>query len=49
MRNVPTSVVEKINTHSNFYLNGAVYEIIWKNTVELDRPQITIWRMCIAY
>ena len=21
---------------------------MWKNIVELDRPQITIWRMCIA-
>ena len=31
---------------SNFYFeNGAVYEIRWKNTVESDMPQMTIWRM----
>jgi hypothetical protein len=22
---------------------------MWKNIVELDRPQITIWHICIAY
>ena len=22
---------------------------MWKNTVEADRPQMTIWRLCIAY
>ena len=26
----------------------AVYEMMWKNVVELDRPQITVWHMCIA-
>jgi hypothetical protein len=26
----------------------AVYEIMWKNSVELGRPQIKIWRMHIA-
>jgi len=25
-----------------------VYEIMWKNTVELDTPQMKIWRMRIA-
>ena len=25
-----------------------VYEIMWKNMVEPDRPQMTIWRMRIA-
>jgi len=25
-----------------------VYEIMWKRIVEPDRPQMTIWRMCIA-
>ena len=25
-----------------------MYEVMWKNIVELDRPQITIWHMCIA-
>ena len=28
-----------------FSENGAVYEIMWKNTVEPDRPQMTEWRM----
>jgi hypothetical protein len=28
--------------------NRAVYEIMWKNTVEPGRPHITIWRMRIA-
>ena len=28
--------------------NRVVYEIMWKNIVELDRPQMTIWRMQIA-
>jgi len=28
--------------------NRAVYEIMWKNTVQPDRPQTTIWRMRIA-
>ena len=27
----------------------AVYEITWKNIVEPSRPQVTIWRMRIAY
>ena len=29
-----------------FFVEGlAVYEIMWKNAVELERPQTTIWRM----
>ena len=28
--------------------NHAVYEILWKNIVEPDRPHVTIWRMRIA-
>ena len=28
--------------------NRAVYEITWKNTVQPDRPQMTIWRTRIA-
>ena len=37
------------NTHfmfNNFFLNHAFNGIIWKNIVELARPQRTIWRMC---
>ena len=31
-----------------FSRNLAVYEVMWKNMVESDRPQMTIWRMRIA-
>ena len=31
-----------------FFQNHAVYEIRWKNIVEPDRSQMTIWRMRIA-
>jgi len=31
-----------------FFENRAVYEIMWKNIVQLGRPQMTIWRMRIA-
>jgi len=34
---------------NNFFSeNSAVYEIMWKNIVELDRSQMTIWRVHIA-
>ena len=45
---------QNIKTHflfNNFLFppkNRAVYEIIWKNMVEPDRPQKTIWRMRTA-
>ena len=31
-----------------FFLNRAIYEIMWKYIVEPGRPQMTIWRMLIA-
>ena len=42
------------NTHFTFnnilfFENRAVYEIMWKNTVYPDMPQMTIWRMRIVY
>jgi hypothetical protein len=44
-------VVEK-KTHFMFniffFVNRAVYEIMWKNSVETCRPQTTIWRMRVA-
>ena len=47
-----TKVVEKIKTHFVFgflFLNRAVYyEIMWKNTVDLDGPQMTLGRMRIS-
>jgi len=50
-----TKYVEKIKTHVLrsvtffFFENRGVYEITWKNPVQSDRPQMTIWRMRIAY
>jgi len=46
-----TKVVEKIKTHFmfiNFFLNGAIDEIMWKNIVEPRRPQVTVWAMGVA-
>jgi len=45
--------VQETKTHFMFNKvffseNRAVYEIMWKNVVELDRPQMTIRRMLIA-
>ena len=40
-----TKDVEKIKTHfmfNNFFENCAVYEIMWKNMVEPDMPQVAI-------
>ena len=52
MRNVSDKVVEKIKTHLLcsivFFENLAIYEIMWKNMVHPDRPQMTIWRICFA-
>jgi len=31
-----------------FFENRAVYEIMCKNTVDPDRPQIRIWRLRLA-
>jgi len=31
-----------------FFENRTVYEIMWQNTVERGRPQMTLWRMRIA-
>jgi hypothetical protein len=46
-----TQVVEKIETHfifNNVFRNRALREKMWKNIVEPDRPQMTIWRLHIA-
>ena len=34
---------------NNFFFYFANYEIMWKNVVEPDRLQITIWHMRIVY
>jgi hypothetical protein len=48
-----TKVVEKIKAHifcsiTPFFENRAVYEIMRKNTVELGRSQMAIWRRHIT-
>ena len=48
-----TKAVEKIKTHIFMLIKfsserRAVYEIMCKNTVEAERPQITPWRRRIA-
>ena len=47
-----TKVVEEIKTHIlysvTFFENRSVFEIMWKNMIEPDRPQMTIWCMHIA-
>jgi len=54
MRNISNkSCRDNQNTHtvfSNFYFfeNRAFYEKIWNNIVDRGRPQMTVWRMCIA-
>jgi len=48
MRNISDKSVEKIKSHVSclltFFLveNLVIYEIIWKNMAEPDRPQMTI-------
>jgi hypothetical protein len=39
-----TKVLQKIK-HILYCENCALYDVIWKNTVEPDRPQMTIWGM----
>jgi len=47
-----TKVVEIMKTHIlcsiTSFENRTVYEIMWKNMLEPDRPQMTIRRMRIA-
>jgi hypothetical protein len=47
-----TKVAEKIKTHIlisiTFFAKCAVYETVWKNSVELGRLQTTIWRTRIS-
>jgi len=52
MRNVSDkSYTENQNTFCAqllFVLNHAVYGLMWKNILESDRAQMTVWRMRIA-
>jgi hypothetical protein len=53
MGNVSDEVVEKIKTHFTFnkvffFENSVLHEQMWKNIVEIGRPRMIIWHMCIA-
>jgi hypothetical protein len=53
MRNISDKFVEEIEVHILCpvflsFENRAVYEMMWKNMLEPDRPQMTTWRMRIA-
>jgi hypothetical protein len=50
MRNVLDKFVGKIKTHILFksFLISFIYEKMWKNMVQLDRQQLTLWRTRIA-
>jgi len=47
-----TKVVEKIKTHIlcsiTFFRKSCRWWDMWKNTAQPGRPQMTMWRMCIA-
>jgi hypothetical protein len=51
MRNFSEKLAERIKTHHLgsiallFSENLAVYEIMWKNVAEPDRPQMTTWHI----
>ena len=52
MKNVPANTSREnqntLHAQYGFFLNRVFCEILWKNTVEPVRPQMTIWRMhCI--
>jgi len=34
--------------HKHFFKNCAIYETMWKNIVQMDRPQLTTWCVCIG-
>jgi hypothetical protein len=53
MRNVLDRVLEKIKLHflsseTFFPENRAVYEIMPKNMLQPERPQMSIWRMSVT-
>jgi len=51
-----TKVVEKVKIHILcaitfvFTENHAIYEIMWRNIIELDRPRMTVqYSECVLY
>ena len=53
MRNITDKIVGKIKTQFDFvnffFENRDIYKIMWKNIVQSDWPQMTIWQMRIEY
>jgi hypothetical protein len=53
MRKVRTKVAVKTKTHIlysiTFFQNCVIYEIIWENTIERDRPKMTKYSACTLY
>jgi hypothetical protein len=53
MRNVSDKFVKKIKTHIlftvTFFLSRAIVEIMWKDLLEPDRSQMTVWSIRIAW
>jgi len=41
--------MKTLSVQSFSFENRAIYDTMWKNTVEPGRPQTTIWHMCINY
>jgi hypothetical protein len=48
MRNVSGKPCREFIFNNFFFKNRTVYEIKWKNIVQPDRPQMTIWHMRIT-
>ena len=53
MKKVSDNIIKKIKTtqfifNNFFFLNRAVYAIMWKSILGPDRPRMIIWRTCIA-
>jgi hypothetical protein len=46
-----TKVVEKLKTHliCSVLENRGSFEIMWKNILEPERPQMTIWFICPSH
>jgi len=43
-----TNFAGKIKTYILLFENRAVYEKMWKNVAQPDRPQMATWRMRFA-
>ena len=48
VQKIKTHILCSITSPPHPHQNRAVYEIMWKNIVEPNRPQMGIWRMRIA-